>query len=197
MKIKMIFACTENDYVFGNANKLPWAHNVKRDMDIFREYTKDCILVMGRKTFESLPGKLRNLPHVVISGNSTNEQITNQKGQNPCITLKDIDDALSFIVSSNSKNNDCCFIGGAGVLEEIVEFVDDCIISEFIFRDECKRYYDAPRYINLPHIIKTLNDRKDHLTVCIDKLHEIDDTESEIYGVSFTQYTKSPLSIII
>ena len=89
-RIKMIFAYTD-EYVFGNANKLPWTQHIKKDMEMFKQFTSDCILVMGRSTFESLPVKLRGLPHFVISS-KPQEEIVNRKGQHPDYVGSNIED---------------------------------------------------------------------------------------------------------
>lgn len=45
---------------------IPW--NLREDMRIFREKTADAILIMGRKTFDSLPnGPLKGRIHVVVT----------------------------------------------------------------------------------------------------------------------------------
>ena len=51
--------------VIGNAGALPW--KLPADMRRFRQLTLDRTVVMGRKTFESLPGTLPRRRHVVIT----------------------------------------------------------------------------------------------------------------------------------
>lgn len=51
--------------VIGVNNQLPW--NIPEDLKYFKQMTKNKILIMGRKTFESLPGQLPNRYHIVIS----------------------------------------------------------------------------------------------------------------------------------
>lgn len=65
MKIYHIAAMSENN-VIGNNNKLPWV--IKRDMKRFKEVTKGHAILMGRKTWSSLPQDA--LPHrsnIVVS----------------------------------------------------------------------------------------------------------------------------------
>ena len=51
--------------VIGNAGGLPW--KIPADMRRFRTLTLDKTVIMGRKTFESLPGTLPRRRHVVIT----------------------------------------------------------------------------------------------------------------------------------
>lgn len=73
--MKLILACDPKGGI-GYQNKLPWP-KIQGDLPRFKALTDDCIIVMGRKTWESLPKKplpnrtnliltsqlLRNLPH--------------------------------------------------------------------------------------------------------------------------------------
>jgi len=51
--------------------EIPW--NCKYDFKHFKETTTGYPLVMGRKTFESLPGVLPGRPHIVITRNKEYE----------------------------------------------------------------------------------------------------------------------------
>ena len=69
MKLNLIFAITPEN-LFGINNRLPW-EKCKEDLDNFKNITTDVFnnsyVVMGRKTFESLPNKLTDRINVVIS----------------------------------------------------------------------------------------------------------------------------------
>ena len=55
-----------NKNVIGNNNKIPWY--IPEDLKLFQKTTKNHIIVMGRKTFESLPnGPLKNRINIVIT----------------------------------------------------------------------------------------------------------------------------------
>lgn len=51
--------------VIGKDNELPWYQ--KNDLQRFRQLTRDHALIMGRKTYESLPGILKGRPHIVLT----------------------------------------------------------------------------------------------------------------------------------
>jgi dihydrofolate reductase len=61
-----IAACTP-DRVVGYQGKIPWHSPL--DLKYFKKVTEDSILVMGRKTLESLPGLLPKRIHLVVTSN--------------------------------------------------------------------------------------------------------------------------------
>ena len=60
-----IIVATANNNVIGGNNKLLWY--ISEDLKRFKEITSGNTIIMGRKTFESLPGILPNRKHVVIT----------------------------------------------------------------------------------------------------------------------------------
>lgn len=59
MKLHLIFARAANG-VIGHHNKLPW--HLPEDMAHFKRTTLGCPVIMGRKTWDSLPARFRPLP---------------------------------------------------------------------------------------------------------------------------------------
>ena len=72
--IKIIAAMT-NEGVIGNEGTLPW--HISDDLKLFKRLTKGEVVVMGRKTFESL-----NMPQGLPE--RINIIITSQKNFKPC-----------------------------------------------------------------------------------------------------------------
>jgi dihydrofolate reductase len=64
MILSAIAAMSKNR-VIGKNNQLPW--HIPEDLKFFREKTTSKVMIMGRKTFESFPGVLKNRYHIVIS----------------------------------------------------------------------------------------------------------------------------------
>jgi dihydrofolate reductase len=64
MILSMIAALSENR-VIGSAGQIPW--NIPEDLVHVAQLTKGHVLIMGRKTFESLPRLLPNRIHLVIT----------------------------------------------------------------------------------------------------------------------------------
>ena len=67
MPLHLIYARAANG-VIGKDNRLPW--HIPEDMAHFKQLTQGCPVVMGRKTWESLPPRFRPLPgrrNIVVS----------------------------------------------------------------------------------------------------------------------------------
>ncbi len=75
IKISAIAAMASNR-VIGLNNQLPW--HLPEDLKFFKEKTKNSILLMGRKTFESLKKPLPNRYHLVITRDPSQYQSTEQ-----------------------------------------------------------------------------------------------------------------------
>ena len=101
MSIKLICAISKNN-VIGNKNQLPW--NISEDLKRFKELTSENIIVMGRKTFESIGRPLPNRKNVVLSNNK-NLKIENVE------VFNSANDVLNFY-KTFSKKKDLFIIGG-------------------------------------------------------------------------------------
>ncbi|WP_043648355.1 dihydrofolate reductase [Chitinilyticum litopenaei] len=66
MKLALIAAVARNG-VIGMENRLPF--RLPGDLQRFKALTMGAPMIMGRKTFESLPGLLPGRPHLVVSRN--------------------------------------------------------------------------------------------------------------------------------
>jgi dihydrofolate reductase len=63
-RISLIAAVARNG-VIGRGNALPW--HLPADLAHFKRLTLDKPILMGRRTFESLPGRLPKRTHIVVS----------------------------------------------------------------------------------------------------------------------------------
>jgi dihydrofolate reductase len=63
-RITMVVARAQNG-VIGREGKLPW--HIPADLKRFKALTMGSVMIMGRKTFESLPGLLPGRRHVVLT----------------------------------------------------------------------------------------------------------------------------------
>ena len=66
--LSLIVAIAEND-VIGGDNKLLW--HLSEDLKRFKEITMNKTIIMGRKTFESLPKVLPGRKHIVLTRDRT------------------------------------------------------------------------------------------------------------------------------
>jgi dihydrofolate reductase len=61
----VLIAALAHDRVIGCANRLPW--HLPADLAHFKRHTLDKPIVMGRRTWDSLPGRLPRRRHIVVS----------------------------------------------------------------------------------------------------------------------------------
>jgi dihydrofolate reductase len=117
MNYELIVAMSKNG-VIGNNNKLPWY--IPEDLVNFSELTKGHIIIMGRKTFESLPnGPLKNRLNVVLSRTIYNNN--NNFDENVLFTTMDY---LNTILKLHQKHNQKIFIIGGSEIYNI--FIEQC-----------------------------------------------------------------------
>lgn len=104
--ITLIAACSKNR-VIGKDNELIW--HLPEDLKRFKKLTTNKVVVMGRKTYESIG---RPLP------NRTNIILTRKKDFKPagCIVYNNINDVLSIFDKS-----DVWVIGGGQVYKQFLE----------------------------------------------------------------------------
>ena len=63
-----IIAAVAANGVIGKDNRMPW--HLPEDLKHFKAVTMGHPMIMGRKTWESLPGRLPGRPHIVVSRNA-------------------------------------------------------------------------------------------------------------------------------
>jgi len=72
--MELIVAFAKNN-IIGNNDNIPW--HIPEDLIRFRHMTKNNVIVMGRKTFESFPnGPLKDRIHIVLTRTPTSNTIT-------------------------------------------------------------------------------------------------------------------------
>ena len=116
MNINIIAAIGKNNEL-GKDNDLIW--KLKGDMKFFKEVTMGCPVVMGRKTFESLPKILPGRDNIVISTHEIN---------NPEIeTYKSV---KSFLFKYRNYIDDIFVIGGATLYKEFIDLCTNMYLTE-------------------------------------------------------------------
>lgn len=126
MKISIIAAVGRN-YELGRNNDLIW--HFHKDMVFFRETTIGSTVLMGRKTFESLPKALPKRRNIVI----TNDKNYIAEGAEVCHS---VDDALELC-----KNDNVFVIGGGKIYQQFIDMADSLYLTEV--EAECE---DADTY---------------------------------------------------
>ncbi|MCR9253308.1 MAG: dihydrofolate reductase [bacterium] len=121
MKISMIAAVAKNR-VIGKDNDLVW--HLPDDMKFFKDTTKDHVVIMGRKNFESLPPKWKPLP------NRTNLIISRNAGYDAlgCKVFTSLENCFDYVKTLNQE--EVFIIGGGQIYKLGLELADRMYITE-------------------------------------------------------------------
>ncbi len=116
-KISIIAAVADN-YAIGKGNKLPW--HLPADLKHFRELTTGHAVVMGKRTFESLPnGPLPNRKNVVLTS------VMSEGVNEGYFEADSLEDALYLC----EKEDKVFIVGGAAVYRQSLEIADSLYIT--------------------------------------------------------------------
>lgn len=108
--ISLIVAATENNAI-GKDNKMLF--HIKEDLLFFKNTTINKTIVMGRKTFESLPGVLPFRKHIVLS---------RDKGYNVENSQVEVKHSLEEVLEEIKFSKEEIFIiGGEEIYRQILE----------------------------------------------------------------------------
>ena len=117
MTIRLIFATSINR-VIGNAGKIPW--HIPEDMLRFKELTIGDTVVMGRKTWDSIPSKFKPLKDRVNIVLSRNTSLTIEGA----IVYNNYDD-----IWKNHKDEDIWIIGGEQVYKDCIDKAEAIFVT--------------------------------------------------------------------
>ena len=161
MKLNLILARARNG-VIGNNNTLPW--HLPEDLAHFKRTTLGCPVIMGRKTWDSLPPKFRPLPGRV------NVVVTRQaswQAQGAVVV-----NSLEAACAACPPDSTAWVIGGAELYAQALALADSAVVTEIDadFEGDAFSPQFGPEWRE--------SDRESHLS-------------SNGMGYSFVTYTKS------
>jgi dihydrofolate reductase len=160
--IILIAAIAQNN-ALGLNNKMIW--HLPNDFKRFKSLTTGNHIVMGRKTFESLPKMLPNRTHVVIS----RQESFKPEG---CIMAKNIEDAIAKC----PIESDIYIIGGGEIYKQTLSIAHKLELTRV--------HHDFEADVFFPEI-----DSNDWELITNENF-EAD--EKHQYGYSFETYSKKP-----
>ncbi len=111
-----LIAAIGQNHELGKNNQLIF--HIKDDMKYFRETTTGHKIVMGRKTWESLPGKLPNRENIVISHSDFD---------GPDLIIHDLD---KYIQKYQNTDEEIFIIGGASIYSAFLPFARHLYLTE-------------------------------------------------------------------
>lgn len=123
MKLKLIFARAANG-VIGLNNQMPW--HLPEDLAHFKRTTLGCPVLMGRKTWESIPAKFRPLPgraNLVI----TRQPDWQAEGAH---VVHSLEEGLTLALAHCPEGKDLWVMGGAEIYAQAASIAEEAVVTE-------------------------------------------------------------------
>lgn len=103
-----MIAAMDKNQLIGNGSRIPW--RLPADLHHFRDMTIGKPVVMGRKTFETLPKPLAKRTNIILTRNQ------NYEAPEECIVSHSVEDVLKTAKSlSKNDNLELMICGGAPI----------------------------------------------------------------------------------
>lgn len=128
MNLAIIAAVGKNKEL-GKDNDLLWRFSL--DMKVFKKLTMGHKMVMGRKTFESLPGLLPGRDHIVI----TRQGLALPKN------VEIYHSPMEFLEAYKDYEDVIFNIGGASIYKELFDYSDKLYLTEINDSKEADVYF--------------------------------------------------------
>ena len=111
-----------NNNVIGVNNSLPW--NLKTDLAHFKNYTSNKIIVMGRKTYESIGRPLPNRINLIVSNTI--------KEVNGAELFKSTEDAINKAkeLCINKNLDEIIIIGGGYLFRDTLSITNKLVLTK-------------------------------------------------------------------
>lgn len=135
--IKAIFAC-DNNWGIGLNGNLPWPKN-NADLKWFRDCTNTKAVVMGRKTWESLPIKpLPNRLNFVITSDNMENYNPRPHGS---YSGKNVEKIVKDVIEARYGGiDDIWIIGGSQLFESCIDIIDEIWLSRIKGEYNCDTF---------------------------------------------------------
>lgn len=114
IKVAIVVARSKN-FVIGRDGDLPW--HLSSDLKNFKSITSGKPIIMGRKTFQSLPRLLPNRTHIVISRDI-------EYRPDGALLFSNIQSAIAAAksIAFDKGLDEICIIGGGEIYKQAIEF---------------------------------------------------------------------------
>lgn len=138
-KVVVIAAIGINNEI-GFNDELPW--KLSADLKNFKEKTTNNIVIMGRKTHESIGKALPNRINIVIT---TDKELPNLRKSDDLFFVNSIDEALLKVEKIDVNREKTVYVIGGGIIYEqflsnkYVDIVDECYLTH-VFNDNRESY---------------------------------------------------------
>jgi dihydrofolate reductase len=127
-------AAMASNRVIGRDGDLPW--RIPEDFRFFKEKTKGHIMIMGRKTYESLPGLLPGRFHIIITRQP--EYVPaglSEEELHQVLVVASVDEAVGAAEAmltdeDNEWGEEVFVIGGGEIYQLAMDFTDRIYLTE-------------------------------------------------------------------
>ena len=137
MNISLVAAKSENG-VIGNGNEIPWS--AKGEQTLFKEITMGGVLVMGRKTYDSIGRPLPGRETIVISRSAKNSP-------DPIKICSTLSIALE---SAMQLKKPIFVVGGGQVYSQAISIADSIHLTQIHCHAEGDIFFpEIPNYMRL------------------------------------------------
>jgi len=133
--ISISVAVAKNN-VIGKDNKLLW--HISEDLKRFKGNTSNKKMIMGRKTFESLPGILPNREHIVVTRDE------NFKVDSDKVTI--VHDLNSLLEKYSKCEDEIFVIGGAEIYKQLLPYTQKIYLTKIDETFEGDTYFPEINY---------------------------------------------------
>jgi dihydrofolate reductase len=144
-RISAIAAIGKTTRVLGKDNDLVW--DIPADLERFRNMTREHPIIMGRKTWESLPAERRPLPkrtNIVVSRNADYDAPG-------AIVVTSVEDAIAK--AKEAPGNDEIFIiGGSGIFKGALPHTDRLCLT--LVDDKSEGDVHFPEYPEFTKVVE-------------------------------------------
>ena len=135
MIISHVVAMSNNN-VIGVDNNLPW--NLKTDLAHFKEYTSNKIIIMGRKTYESIGRPLPNRTNFIVS-----RTLNNVAGAKVFNNLEDSIQAAKEKSVESNEQAEAVIIGGGYLFRDTILTFNKLVLTRVDCYIEGDVYYPS------------------------------------------------------
>ena len=143
-----IIAAIGKNYELGKDNDLIW--HIKEDLANFKRVTMGKKIVMGAKTYKSLPKKLEGREYIVLSHSLKN--IENGT------VFSDFDKLLNYL---QSLDEEVMIIGGASIYKMFLPYADKLYLTEIDASEDAQVYFPEVDYNKFKMVNDVLSQDED------------------------------------
>jgi dihydrofolate reductase len=130
-----ILVAFDDSFAIGNQGTIPW--HIAEDLRLFKTRTMGCPIIMGRKTWDSLPVKpLPGRTNIILSSTLPRSK---KLGVNE-VWATSLENAISW-VKDHSQMKEIFIIGGKQVYEAALKIADRLLVSKIPGVHEADTYF--------------------------------------------------------